>query len=170
MATISQLLGMEDEVRDTIHAEGCDRKGCACPTKVYKLSPFTLEIQALWTQYLKNRAWAELQAMKGLMTPEEYRDARADLINQFATDQYGLMSANSIRAATQAFGEGLRHLMFLRMKPNHPEVDEKTIWDVIERQAEEIKFLMDSQDAVPNSTPPQTAGEKAGVLQASSQR
>lgn len=127
--------------------------------KTYKLAPMTVEIMAQWESYLEGRAWQALDRSKNFREPADYQKAARDLEADIVAGKYGFFSEVSMEAqqgfqSGGVFSPGYRQMAYLRLKINHPEVDDKFIWDMTEDKAEEIMAKMRTMDTDPNPQEP----------------
>ena len=144
MGQISSALALEETI---------EHKGVT-----YKLAPLTLEVQGQWEQWLENRAWEALARRRQNIGDYEYRQLADSLTQAITAGEYSFFSEASKKTLAGVhglLGPGLRQMLFLRLRLNHPEVSKETIWDMIEVRAEELIRKMNSQDAeAPNAEAP----------------
>ena len=128
----------------------------------YKLSPLTLERQAEFEQWLENRAWESLERRR-IRMPQHAFDAEAGRIfRDVAADMYGFFSDCARNAMAEPLGKGNRQLIYLRIKANHPDVTEGLVFEIVEKQGEELLRKIRTMDHDPNSQAPQAgAGDQA---------
>lgn len=106
MGQISNVLGLGSEL------EYKDKK--------YVLSPWTYLIQGQFERYLEFEAVKALNNMKAFLTEDEYRTELRQLRREITDKEYSFGSDRV--AAALANPPHLRQLLFLMLKPNHPEV------------------------------------------------
>lgn len=89
--------------------------------KTYKFSPITYDIQAEYTTWLKRRAVEEVREQKSYLTPEEY-ERKMDRVDRNRAAGVYSFAGELCRESVHSL-EGLKYLVFLTLKSNHPEVD-----------------------------------------------
>ena len=143
MGPISKALGQEQEI--------------LFDGKKYRLSGMTVEGLGLWEQYLLEQAELGLERRRHLMAPDAFLARCSQLDQDAAAGVYGFFSPVSSKA--QAHLPGMKKLLWLRLKVNHPEVDDGFVQRLVEERFEELMGKARTQDAPdPNSPAPASAG------------
>lgn len=95
--------------------------------KTWRMAPFTYEIQALFSAWLKKRAVMGVKEQRSYLTDEEYA-AKMDKVDQnIAGGVYGFGGEVCVKASQSM--DGLKELLYITLHKTHPEVDR----DFVER-------------------------------------
>lgn len=107
MADEEKVLGMGSE----IEFEG----------KTWRMAPFTYEIQALYSAWLKKRAVMGVKEQRAYLSDEEY-NAKMDKVDQnIAAGVYGFGGEVCVKSSQSM--DGLKELLYITLHKNHPDVD-----------------------------------------------
>ncbi len=143
----------------------------------YRLGGTTAEVMGGWEDFLASETLDRLLRIHGKRPNGEAQaiKAVAEMSEEGAFDFFGESSQKRMQTLS-----GLKRLVYLRIKQNHPDVPKKTIDAVVEREWEtlfrEIQKEMAAQDALlPNDEAPETgqslnvsAGEASSLKSATS--
>ena len=134
--------------------------------KEYRLSPMSLEVFALWEQYLEQRAFAVLDRRQaaaiaaGNFNPALFAQKEQDLVERIAAGHYSFFSQASADAQQSILSDGWKNMLRIRLQVLQPEVTMALVNEMVEDQADKIIRLLHLMDAPdPNSPTPATATE-----------
>jgi hypothetical protein len=123
--------------------------------KQWRLAPFTYDIQCEYSSWLKRRAILAVkeQLASGIIDKSEY-DEKMDRVDRNITaGVYSFGGKVSVESASSQ--EGLKELVRLCLKRNHPEVDEKFVDRLFEEKMDEVARALRRDNSDPLSrTPP----------------
>ena len=132
----------------------------------YTVAPWTYEVQGEMELYLEAEAVKALRRLRtaGVLSEEEFqtqlKETRRDIVN----GEYTFGSESVARALTSL--KHLKHLLFLQLRPNHPEMTPALASEIVDDAFEKAMEAVNQANADPTTPPgsqaPPPAAEPAG--------
>lgn len=118
--------------------------------KTYTLSPWTYKIQGAYERHLENKAFESLKKLKNLISADDYHEQLKRYQQDVAIGVYSFGSDYVFKS--WQYLPNFKHLVFLMMQPNHPEVTKEFVDQMIDKQYEEIVMKVGEANADPTSS------------------
>lgn len=130
--------------------------------KKYKVGPgVRFEVQAAFEQWLEGRAKAAVNRMRRGMSPEEYQEARNQLVADIAAGTYSYGSPSSVKAISVPLGqkEMLYLILAAEKQDEGCEVTRELVDRIFEQAMDEVLALLQEMNTDPNLTAPAQPGQ-----------
>jgi hypothetical protein len=122
--------------------------------KKYRLTPWTLEMTALFETWLEGRAFDAVERTRGAV-PEDVYLRRLDSVNRLvAAGEYAMGSEAAAKAAASL--PGLKYSAFLMLKAANPDVTERLVEDMFAEVQSQVLAKLGAANAPAD---PPAAGE-----------
>jgi len=132
-------------------AEGAD---FVYEDKTYKVHPCTYEVQAAFERYLEGYAIDTYYKLSRKMSVEDSDKMLAQLHRDISMGFYSFGS-KAVREALDSKVH-LRHMVFLMLKKNHPEVTVELVREMFDAQGDRLMLSVNLANADPNRQSPET--------------
>lgn len=97
--------------------------------KMYKMTPLTKGVQGGFEQWLKAQARAEVHAMKGELSREDYVATLANVARDGAAGLYDFVGAVAEEARHRV--DGLVYLLWLMLQKHQPDMTEEDVYQLV---------------------------------------
>jgi hypothetical protein len=118
--------------------------------KPYKVSPWNYNIQAEFEQHLEKKAWETYRRAAQHLPKEESDALRRETSQDITAGVYSFGAQVSAKALTAM--PHLRHLIWLCIECNHPEVTPMLVDEMLGEAAEGVMQAIDEANADPFGT------------------
>lgn len=139
MGQIAKALGMGSEIRHN--------------GRTYNVSPWTYKIQGEFERYLEGQAVQAVRRMRPHMNEYEWKEAMTQVQRDITTGVY-TFGSEQVAQALQALPH-MKHLFYLLLKENHPEVTPELAAEIVDSDTREAMARMAEANADPTSPTPE---------------
>ncbi len=124
--------------------------------KTWNVGPTTVEVIRQWEQWMQQETMGAMYRSVGGLGPDALQGAFDAVARLAANGDFDFFGESSLRRMNTI--EGKTKLLYWRLKPNHPEIDERTVRGWVEKEAVKIGRALMERSQVPNSEAPATPG------------
>ena len=125
--------------------------------KVYTFSPWTFRIQAAYEKYLERKAFESLKALKSQLSQDDYYELLKRHQQEVAIGVYSFGSPYV--AKSMDYDGNVKYLTFLMLQPNHPEVTEQFVNQMLDKMREDVLLKVAEANADPTTSTGETTAK-----------
>lgn len=118
--------------------------------KKYKLSPWDYRTQASYERYLEGEAFKALKRLKPLLSADDYKEQLNMYQKDVAIGVYTFGSEYVVKS--WQFLPNFKHLVFLMLQKNHPELTGDDVSKMIDEMYEDIVVKVTEANADPTAS------------------
>lgn len=107
--------------------------------KVYRLKPLTPVHLAMFSAWLERQAYESVERNRGVLSADGYKVALGSVAERAATQEFAFGSEAYAKASASL--EGMKYMILLSLKDNHPEADEQFVDRLFAEKLELIKTI-----------------------------
>lgn len=130
--------------------------------KTYQVGPTTVEVVRQWEQWMTQETMAKMISASSPLGPDIMPmafDAVARLAAKGEFEFFGEASLHRMNTI-----DGKAKLLFWRMVPNHPDVQEKDVRAMVETEAIKVAMALRERQNLPNAEAPSEGPNQASPL------
>jgi hypothetical protein len=116
--------------------------------QIYKVSPWTYEIQGIFERYLEQKAVEGVRRMKSYLTPDEYDKALKSVLADIGLQTYTFGTEEVGKALSAP--ENVEHIFWLCVNKFHPELIREDVREMSKTHYDQMIAAMNVANTDPN--------------------